>query len=165
MLREIKISILVTLHYIQLLAAMQLISKKAILCVDDERIILTSLRDQIARNFGDRYIYEFAESTEEAWEVIEEFCEEQINLLIIVSDWLMPEMKGDEFLIQVHQKFPHIVKVLLTGQADSEAIARARKQANLYAYIPKPWDEANLIGILQSGLRKTDESTSDNLCR
>ncbi len=51
----------------------------------------------------------------------------------------------------------NIVKVLLTGQADSEAIARTRKQANLYAYIPKPWDEANLIEILQSELRKTDE--------
>ncbi len=144
-------------QHILFLAAMILISRKAILCVDDERIILTSLRDQIARNFGDRYIYEFAESTEEAWEVIEEFCEEQINLLIIVSDWLMPGMKGDEFLIQVHQKFPRIVKVLLTGQADSEAIARTRKQANLYAHIPKPWDEANLIKIIRSGLRKTDE--------
>ena len=48
--------------------------------------------------------------------------------IIIVSDWLMPGMKGDEFLIQVHQKFPHIVKVLLTGQADSEAILSQARQ-------------------------------------
>ncbi len=47
-------------------------SKKAILCLDDERIILTSLQDQLFCSFGDRYIYEFAESIEEAWEVIKE---------------------------------------------------------------------------------------------
>lgn len=129
----------------------------AILCVDDERIILLSLRDQISKHFGDRYRYEFAESVEEAWEVIEELCAEGVKILIIVSDWLMPGMRGDEFLIQVHQRFPDIVTVLLSGQADETAIERAREQANLFAYIPKPWDEETLIKIVQSGLERFNE--------
>jgi len=131
--------------------------KKAILCVDDERIILTSLRDQLNNHFGKRYLYEFAESADEALEVIEEFNEDDIAILIIVSDWLMPGMKGDEFLVQVHQRFPNIVKVLLTGQANEEAIERARKYANLHRYLPKPWDEATLIEVLESGLEGKDE--------
>ena len=130
---------------------------KAILCVDDERIVLVSLRDQITKHFGDRYRYEVAESADEAWEVIEELCAEAIKVLVIVSDWLMPGMRGDEFLIQVHKRFPSIVTVLLTGHADEVAISRARQYANLHAYIAKPWTEEHLISIIQSGIRKFDE--------
>jgi CheY-like chemotaxis protein len=131
--------------------------KKAILCVDDEKIVLLSLRDQLSHYFGDRYIYEFAESGDEALEVIEELNEEDVKILIIVSDWLMPNMKGDEFLIRVHQQFPDIVTVLLTGQADEDAIERTRTYANLHRYIPKPWDEKTLIEALSSGLEGMDE--------
>jgi CheY-like chemotaxis protein len=131
--------------------------KKAILCVDDERMVLLSLRDQISRNFGDRYLYEFAESVEEAWEIIEEFAQDSIQILIIVSDWLMPGVKGDEFLTIIHQSFPQIVTVLLTGQADEAAIKRAYAEANLYCHISKPWDEATLIKVIKSGLDKFNE--------
>jgi CheY-like chemotaxis protein len=129
---------------------------KAILCVDDERIVLVSLRDQIAKHFGDRYRCEVAESVDEAWEVIEELFQEDIKILIIVSDWLMPGIKGDEFLIQVHQLFPSIITVLLTGHADEAAIERARQYANLYAYIAKPWTQNTLITTIQSGLERFD---------
>ncbi|MDY6781402.1 MAG: response regulator [Cyanobacteriota bacterium] len=132
-------------------------SKKIILCVDDERIVLTSLRDQIAHNFDADYGCELAESAEEAWEIIEELQQEDAVVLIIVSDWLMPHMKGDEFLIRVHQDFPNIVKVLLTGQAEDEAIERTRQYANLHRYLPKPWDEKTLIEVLKSGLEEMNE--------
>ncbi len=132
-------------------------SSKAILCVDDERIVLTSLRSQITRNLGDDYLCELAESADEALEVIEELTEDGVLILIIVSDWLMPNMKGDEFLIKVHEKFPSIVKVMLTGQADQEAVERTQKYANLYKYIPKPWNEKTLIEVLKSGIQVLDE--------
>lgn len=130
---------------------------KAILCVDDEAIVLLSLRDQIARHFGDRYRYEMAESADEAWEIIIDLWNIGVRILIIVADWLMPDIRGDEFLIQVHQRFPKIVTVLLTGQADESAIERARQQANLYACIIKPWNETDLIHIIQSGLEQFDD--------
>lgn len=130
---------------------------KAILCVDDERIVLMSLRDQLNQHFGNRYICEFAESADEALEVIEELNQNNIKILIVVSDWLMPNMKGDEFLIKVHQQFPEIVTVLLTGQADKEAIERTQQYANLHCYIPKPWDKEMLIEALSSGLEEVDE--------
>jgi CheY-like chemotaxis protein len=132
-------------------------SNKAILCVDDERIVLLSLRDQIVKHFGDRYRYEVAESADEAWEVIEELHVEGVRILVIVSDWLMPGIRGDEFLIQVHQRFPDIVTVLLTGHADEAAVERARQYANLHAYITKPWSEEILIETIKSGLGKFDE--------
>jgi CheY-like chemotaxis protein len=127
-------------------------SQKAILCVDDEELILNSLSDQLHNHFGDRYIYEFAESADEALEVIEELDQERVKILVIVSDWLMPGMKGDEFLIWVHQRYPQIITVMLTGQADQEAIERVRKHANLHRCLYKPWSEEDLIETLQSGL-------------
>ncbi len=126
--------------------------KKAILCVDDEKIILQSLKAQIKKHLGDQYQYEFAESAEEAWEVIQELYQDGIPVLVIVSDWLMPDMKGDELLIQVHEKFPEIVKVMLTGHANDEAIERARQEANLQHCLHKPWKEEDLIEILATGL-------------
>ncbi|HAG80524.1 MAG TPA: hypothetical protein DCL61_04970, partial [Cyanobacteria bacterium UBA12227] len=68
------------------------------LCVDDEVVVLNSLKIQLKNEFGDTYLYEVAESADEALEIIEEFHEDEIRILLIVSDWLMPGMKGDEFL-------------------------------------------------------------------
>lgn len=129
-------------------------SSAAILCVDDEVSILKALKEQLKRLFGNQYVYEVAQSSEEAWTVIDELEEDEIKILIIVSDWLMPNVRGDEFLIKVHQRFPEVITVMLTGQADKEAIERAEKQANLYACIRKPWTEEELKSIINAALKQ-----------
>lgn len=129
-------------------------SKPIILCVDDEQVILNSLKTQLKKAFDNTYFYEMAESADEALELLDEFDEDGIPVIIIVSDWLMPGIKGDEFLIQVHQKYPKIVKVMLTGQANEDAIARAKQYANLHQCIAKPWEREELIGAIKSGLQK-----------
>ena len=126
--------------------------KKAILCVDDEKIVLDSLKSQIKKHFGNLYLYEFAESAVEAWEVIEELHDEGVEILVIVSDWLMPDTKGDELLIEIHKNFPKIVTVMLTGHATQQAIARCREHANLHRCLLKPWTEQELIETIESGL-------------
>ncbi|MEO0539323.1 MAG: response regulator [Cyanobacteria bacterium P01_A01_bin.105] len=127
-------------------------SSLVILCVDDESIIRDSLLQQLKGAFRGEYDCETAADATEALEVIEDVVDEGNNLVVIVSDWLMPGMKGDEFLIQVHQKYPNVVKILLTGQADDAAIARAHQEANLHAYLPKPWKKEDLISTIQSGM-------------
>lgn len=129
-------------------------SKPVILCVDDETIILTSLLRQLQTAFDEQYLYETAENVEEALEIIAELQEEKTDLLVIVSDWLMPGVNGDEFLIQVHQEFPSVVKIMLTGQADSVAVQRAEAQANLHACLLKPWREEELVKIIQMAITK-----------
>ncbi|MEO0540316.1 MAG: response regulator [Cyanobacteria bacterium P01_A01_bin.105] len=122
------------------------------LCVDDEVAILDSLKEQLKRRFGNRFFYEVATSADEALEVLEELEEETVEVLIIVSDCLMPGMNGDELLATVHEKYPNIVKVMLTGQADVAAIDRATTNANLHRCLYKPWTEAELIETIVSGL-------------
>ena len=123
-----------------------------ILFVDDEDVILETLKEQLKRLFGNQCFYEAASNADEAWEVLEDLVGQGVEVLIIVSDWLMPGMKGDEFLVQVHQKYPSIVKVLLTGQADESAIAHARSAANLHRCLYKPWTEQDLVSTIRSGL-------------
>jgi CheY-like chemotaxis protein len=129
-------------------------SKFAIVCVDDEKMVLNSLKVQLKGKFGNSYIYETAENAAEAEEVIDELMESKVNVVIIVSDWLMPGLKGDEFLINLHKKYPGIVKIMLTGQADKSAIERSRKEANLFHCIYKPWTEKELYDTINSGLSK-----------
>ena len=131
----------------------------AVLCVDDEQVILTSLTDQIRGHFGKRFSYETALDGEEALEVLDELTAEGVKTLVIVSDWLMPGMKGDELLIEIHKRFPKTVKVMLTGQADSVAVERARREAALYGYLQKPWSREELLGLIERGLTERGGSS------
>lgn len=127
-------------------------SKPVILCVDDERIILETLRQQLREEFGKTYSCELSESAEEAMELIEELEEENVKIVMIVSDWLMPGKKGDEFLIEVHNRYPKIVKMMLTGLIEEKAVKRAQEQAQLHCCLYKPWSHTELVEAINSGL-------------
>ena len=125
-----------------------------LLCVDDEIIVLTALKDQLRRAFGSDFHIDVAESAEEALELLDELADEGHKLLVIVSDWLMPGMKGDEFLIKAHERFPTVLKIMLSGQAESEAVDRARREAGLHDFLAKPWNAEALVESITQGLRE-----------
>jgi len=127
--------------------------KGVLLCVDDEVIVLTALKDQLRRAYGSDFVIDVAESAEEALELLDELSEQGHKVLVIVSDWLMPGMKGDEFLIQAHQRFPTVVKIMLSGQAEQAAVDRARREAGLHEFLAKPWNAAELVDSINLGLR------------
>lgn len=125
----------------------------AIICVDDEASVLDSLKDQLKRQCPGCVI-EIAESGEEALEIIEELQAENCPVALVISDQIMPGMKGDELLTAIHQLNPAVLKILLTGQASPDAVFRAVNQANLYRYIAKPWEEADLKLTVTEALRR-----------
>lgn len=129
----------------------------AILCVDDEEIILRALSQDLNRHFKDDYLIELAQSAEDAFEILDELKSDGVRILVIVSDWLMPGMKGDEFLIEAHKRFPKVIKMLLTGQADKEAIKNAQLNANLKYTFSKPWDAKELISKIEEEIRKMND--------
>ena len=119
-------------------------SRQVIICVDDERTVLRSLKAELQEAVGNDYTIEIAEGGEEALELIEELLEDGDEVLLIISDHIMPDMKGDELLKQAHIILPKTIKIMLTGQADIGAIANAINSANLYRYITKPWQSEDL---------------------
>ncbi|MDP8935767.1 MAG: response regulator [Cyanobacteriota bacterium] len=119
-------------------------SQQVIICVDDEKTILRSLKAELQEAVGNDYIIEIAEGGQEALELIEELLEDGDEIPLIISDHIMPDMKGDELLKQAHIILPKSIKIMLTGQADIGAIANAINSANLYRYITKPWQSEDL---------------------
>ena len=77
--------------------------RSAIVCVDDDEMILISLKQELMAHFNGKYRYEFALNAEEALQLIDELVEEKIYIILIISDWLMPVMNGDEFLMKVNE--------------------------------------------------------------
>ena len=128
--------------------------KPAILCIDDEQIVLNILNHQLRKKFGDAYHYEFAESAEEGLELIEEMEAEGHVLVLVVSDQIMPGMTGDEFLVQIHENRPKPVKVLLTGQAAIDAAINAINHADLFRYLTKPWEEEDFLLTVERGVQQ-----------
>jgi CheY-like chemotaxis protein len=94
-----------------------------------------------------------AESAEEALELLDELSGQGHRLLVIVSDWLMPGMKGDDFLVEAHRRFPTVVKIMLSGQAEQAAVDRAKREAGLHEFLAKPWNAADLVQAINAGLR------------
>ncbi len=127
-------------------------NKGVILFVDDENIVLNSLRTLISQRFDENIIVEIAESGEEALEIIDEIIEEGLELQALVVDYIMPGMKGDELLVNVHTRLPEVRKILLTGQSDLAGVKRAINDAALYRFIEKPWRDEDLLLTLKSAI-------------
>lgn len=122
-----------------------------IVCVDDEKMVLDSLNSQLIRNFGNNYNYEFAESAEEALEIIEALQQQNDEIIyVVISDWLMPGMKGDELLEEVQSRVNNVKTILLTGHIDSNVVKSIEHTGKGIKCIFKPWNEAQLIELIKN---------------
>jgi diguanylate cyclase (GGDEF)-like protein/PAS domain S-box-containing protein len=128
-------------------------TKGAIICVDDERMVLISLRDRLTSFLGSEYEIFLAESGSEALEICTELEQEQIPFPLIICDRIMPGISGDKLLIEIHSRYPKTRKILLTGQASFQDLIDTVNHANLYRYIPKPWDETDLSLTVREAIR------------
>lgn len=132
-------------------------AKKAILCVDDEKLILIALIQELKNSFGTDYVYEKATDAYQAYKIIDDLVRDGIKIILIISDWLMPGIKGDEFLETVRSRHPGIQAVMITGQADSAVIERLLSTGCVTAVIEKPWDPQRLIEVVKRcGLEPKD---------
>jgi serine phosphatase RsbU (regulator of sigma subunit)/FixJ family two-component response regulator len=126
--------------------------KPVIICVDDEKLVLSSLEQQINNWFAKKYDCELAQGGEEAILLVNELLNDNKRIALIISDQIMPGMRGDELLVFLHQKLPQVPKILLTGQASIPDIQNAISNARLYRYVQKPWVEHDLMLTLEDAL-------------
>ncbi|NJR25157.1 MAG: response regulator, partial [Richelia sp. CSU_2_1] len=118
--------------------------KPVIVCIDDEPDVLNSLKIELKKAIGDRCIIETAEGGEDALELLADLQADEHQIALVLSDYIMPDIKGDELLRQIHEQSPDTLTIMLTGQADIQALSNSIKYAKLYRYIPKPWQDEDL---------------------
>ncbi|MCF6334050.1 MAG: hybrid sensor histidine kinase/response regulator [Draconibacterium sp.] len=128
-------------------------NRQVILCIDDEEIILNALEEQLDNIFGEEYKIETSDSGEDALEYFKELIDEGINVPVVISDYIMPGMKGDELLKEIHAISQGSLKILLTGQASIDGISNAINNAQLYRYIAKPWDKDDLVLTVKEAIK------------
>lgn len=119
-----------------------------IVVVDDERIVTSAFKTLLmVEGFNDA---EFFNSPKEAIEYLKDNTPD-----LIISDFLMPEMNGLEFLTEAKKLYPEVSKILLTGYADKENAIKAINEVGLYRYIEKPWDNDDLILNIKNGIERS----------
>lgn len=107
--------------------------KLGFLVVDDEQDVLDSIRRLLRKH----YVLHLALSAAEGLKMLEEH-----EIHLVMTDQRMPEMSGVEFLEQVRQNHPKMVRMLFTGYSDFTAVIDAVNRGHIYRYIHKPFEPA-----------------------
>jgi len=129
-------------------------SKGYIICVDDEVAVLETLQSQLQNHFGQTHEVETSTSAKDALELIEEISSGGAVVELVITDQVMPDMKGDELLREIHDKHPEIIKILLTGQAGLDSAISAINTGGLSRYIEKPWNIEELSSDIEKLIQK-----------
>jgi len=121
--------------------------KPVVLIADDEEMVITSIKAflQLETDFD---IHAFTDPEEAA-----RFAEKS-PVDVALSDYLMPRMNGIQLLTRVKEAQPEASRVLLTGHADKQSAIQAINQVALFQYLEKPWDNAQLLLVVQSGAER-----------
>ena len=122
--------------------------KASVVIVDDEEMVITSVRAYLELE-TEFEIHGFTEP-EQAVKHMETHLVD-----IAVSDYLMPRMSGIQFLTRAKQIQPEASRVLLTGHADKQSAIQAINEVGLYQYVEKPWENAQLLLIVQNGIERS----------
>lgn len=120
-----------------------------ILLIDDETMITTTLSTLIEMMLNYEVITFNNPKT-----LIESGILENEKIDLVISDFIMPYMNGLDLLSLIKEKQPHIIPILLTGYSDKDSAIKSINELGLYYYLEKPWDNSELIKVIQNGLDK-----------
>ncbi len=128
--------------------------RAVILIVDDEEFVLNALERSL-RLDGHEVI-----KCQEPLEAIEVLKGREVD--VVISDHLMPQMKGLDLLQEAKRLRPRAIRILLTGHADLQLALRAINEGEVYRFFTKPWDDDTLrldvrLALEQRRLRDENE--------
>jgi len=127
-----------------------MVSQEAIVCVDDEGIILLDLISRLRKHFHDRFVYSSATSAKEGLQVIAGLITEGVRVILIISDWQMPGMNGREFLAEVEKTHPGIQAVLMSAYPEAWLEKQVKEVDIIRACFSKPIKMPSLIRFIES---------------
>jgi two-component system probable response regulator PhcQ len=118
--------------------------RSVVLFVDDEPAVLDGVRYVLRR---EEYEILTAQSAEEALELL---ATQPIG--VVVSDECMPRMSGADFLSIVRERYPDVIRIMLTGHASLSAATRAINEG-LYRFLPKPMEQEELRRVMRDAIK------------
>ena len=118
-----------------------------ILLVDDDPAVVQSLAALLELETPHRVLLETSPPR-----AVETVRTQPVDM--VISDFLMPDMDGISFLLEVRGLYPESTLVLLTGYADKENAIRAINQVGIFQYLEKPWDNDDILTVVRQGLDK-----------
>ena len=118
--------------------------KSKVLYVDDEEHNLIAFKATFRRD----YTILTAKSAQEGMEILK-----QEDISLIITDQRMPDMTGIQFLEKIIPEYPDIIRIILTGFSDVEAIIEAINTGRVFRYITKPWDEKELKMTIDNAIQ------------
>lgn len=121
-----------------------------ILIIDDE-IMITSTLSTLIQMMLDYEVF----TSNDPKELIESGLLDREKIDLVISDFIMPYMNGLDLLSLIKEKQPHIVPILLTGYSDKESAIKSINDLGLYYYLEKPWDNNELIKVIENGIEKS----------
>lgn len=116
-----------------------------LLLVDDEENVVRGLQRSLRK---EPYTVHTANSGADALEILQ-----QQDIDVIVSDERMPGMTGAEFLAEAKQRYPETIRIMLSGQADLDAVVKAVNDGEIYRFLFKPCQAEELITTINQALK------------
>ncbi len=119
--------------------------KYSIVVIDDEPLIVSAVKFQLRKHFEQQFEIESANNATEGLALINSIILSNMEVPLVICDYLMPGVKGDDLIVELHNQHHNTSSVLLTGQIDVQAMGNIVNHAKLFRYLAKPWDEMDLI--------------------
>ena len=120
-----------------------------VMLVDDEDYILKALKRTI-----NMYTDWDVETYQDAREALRRARTTVFDA--VITDYMMPEINGLELLQELRDIQPDTIRILLTGVIDIETVMSAINKAGAFRFIPKPWDDEQLLDNIREGLKFRD---------
>ncbi len=127
--------------------------KQKILILDDDNISSILLVGILTKTIGADFEYVTVNSAKKAEEILENDLKNNNSLpCLIISDWLMPDCRGDEFLQSIFLKYNSIPLVLYSSFHEPEIIATLEKSCKLVCFLHKPWNGVTQIELIKNAI-------------
>src|SRR5262245_37101763 len=118
-----------------------------ILVVDDEPSVRRSLQRLFTR---EEYKVLEAGGVQEA---IKTMGSAKVDL--VITDYAMPDGTGLDLLLKLKSSHPHVVRMIITGKADLQAVVAAINEGHVYRFLLKPWDNEELCLSVRLALEQS----------